>query len=234
MARPSNLSLQWTLRAFVGLLGCSSRLFPSSAPLELQPGHTLVPRLSFTDQLHERHTRLVHYFRGIRVWGSEAIIHLDPQGRRLPDPAPSPDLAMAEDAAPGTSLLRPLPIRLKLVPKLDPEQARQALRRELGPAGAKAVFHRCEEVIFPVYRSFVPERPAGRPLNAEDAVRVLEGHRLAWLVRTEVAEQDPGQGLWDCLVDARTGALLVAADGADPNIRAEVSIRVEPEPSPAP
>jgi hypothetical protein len=39
---------------------------------DCQPGHTLVPRAEFTDDLNQRHIRLQHYYRGLRVWGSEA------------------------------------------------------------------------------------------------------------------------------------------------------------------
>ena len=39
-----------------------------SAPMPIQPGHTLVPRVSFVDALGRKHTRLMHYYHGVRVW----------------------------------------------------------------------------------------------------------------------------------------------------------------------
>jgi hypothetical protein len=180
--------------------------------MTLQEGHTLVPRTQFTDALHQQHTRLVHYFHGVRVWGSEAVIHLEQRPgakpRRLPDPAPAPDLVLAEEAPDGHTQLRPLPIHLDLEATVDAAQAGRIIQESLGAAGGKAVIERSEKVIFPVYRTLLaPARP-GRPANAEDAVRELEGHRLAWQLRTRIQGGDGSERHWDYLVDAHDGAVI--------------------------
>jgi Zn-dependent metalloprotease len=197
-----------TARIGALLAGLASTLLRGSAVLDQQqPGHTLTPRVSFTDALGQKHTRLIHYFHGVRVWGSEAIIHLDRLGHRLPDVAPDPDLALATRSTRGGSLVRAVPIHLDLEPSLPVAKACRIIREHLGPAGSEAVFPSWEKVIYPIFRTLASETP-GRPLNAADILRVVDGHLLAWLIRAEVSGGPSGDGTWDYLVDAHTGRII--------------------------
>jgi len=189
------------------LLAGATPALRAEGELELTKGHTLVPRASFTDTLGQKYIRARHFYMGIPVWGSEATIRMDDEGRPLRDATAAPDLDLAETTRSGAPILRPLPIRLDLKPRMSVDHARKAVRHSLDGDGQGVVFHGAELVIFPVFRTVVLDRPAGRPLNAMDAVRVLEGHRLAWHLIVDRA----GQGRWDWLVDAHTGEVLLCA-----------------------
>jgi hypothetical protein len=113
------------------LFACMAHPLGANAALELQRGHTLVPRVAFTDQLGEKHTRLRHYFKGVRVWGSEATLHLDPGGRQLPDAAPAIWYrALTVYLKPGTTYLDARIAAIQAAKDLFPDSPRevQAMR----------------------------------------------------------------------------------------------------------
>jgi|GEM_PF-3648750 hypothetical protein len=66
-----------------GLLAASAFALLAGVPdpIPLGAGHTLEPRQTFTDQLGQTHTRLVHRYQGLRVWGEELVSHDRGPGR---------------------------------------------------------------------------------------------------------------------------------------------------------
>lgn len=181
------LMLLMLLMAGAGLWGESQ---PGTAP-----DHLWTPRSSFTDSLGQTHTRLVHSYKGIRVLGSEAIRH---------------------EAAPGVPMLGPAwegeaqhpTWSLSIRPRLTVHEAQQRVREDLGSRGAGATLAAATLVILPVAAEFLGREPAqGEEPNAEDVVRYVAGHVLAYLLPTAVPVHH-GLERWDYWVDARTGRIL--------------------------
>jgi hypothetical protein len=169
---------------------------PPAASLELGNGHSLAPRASFTDQLGQTHTRFDHYYRGLRVWGSDTISHSGPglgQGR------PALPRLLARTPGTGTEVqAAPLPVDLTLTVPL--EQAQQAIRQHLGAAGGSARLNHLETVLYPE----ILDSPALPGLgNAAQVLRLCQGYSPAYQVQAEA-----GAERWEYLVDAHSGAIL--------------------------
>jgi Zn-dependent metalloprotease len=168
---------------------------PPPETRELGQGHTLTPRASFTDDLGQTHTRLIHRYQGLRVWGSETIVHADPDLESRP--AALPRALPVQEAAPADAGSFPMP---DLTPSIVPETAHAAIRAHLGGEGAMARLTSLETVLFPQMVS-VPAGPAP-DLNAAQVYRYPAAYALAFLVRAEASQP------WDYLVDAHTGEVL--------------------------
>ena len=98
---------------------CAWLAAASPASLVLGGGHTLVPAATVVDDLGQTHVRLQHCCGGLRVWGSETVLHPGrpgPARRAVPGPDQDGrtagyfgDLAVMADAygavaAPGQTL----------------------------------------------------------------------------------------------------------------------------------
>jgi len=200
------------------LLGAAATGWLQGAALpDPQKGHVLVPGEGFTDERHVKHTRLAHFYHGLRVLGSEAILHeaadAAAKDRPGPDVTCSPDLILADQADPGQAPLRPLPIQVDLQVRLEPKAVRKLIRTLLGPAGQHATFLSFEKVIYPVVRLRVAQPAEGEPLNAADVTRILDHYRLAWLVSTRVPAKAGWEERWDFIVAAHDGTVLQRTPG---------------------
>jgi Zn-dependent metalloprotease len=137
-----------------------------------------------------RHVRLQQRYRGLRVWGGQAILHLGPDGTERP----------ATDA-----LVRG--IRLEVRPNLGQAEALAIAHQREAPQGSYARPPKAELVVYPA-TVLTPEDGAAGGRNARDfAPRVTRLH-LAWHVRMELENGAPETRHDDFLVDAHTGAVL--------------------------
>jgi Zn-dependent metalloprotease len=138
----------------------------------------------------DRHVRLQQSYRGLRVWGGQAILHLDPQGRQTP----------MTDA-----LVRS--IQVPVEPNLSASEALAVANASDAPRGAYARPPTVELLIYPEARL---QRAGGFPAG-EDAMafapRILRNH-LAYHIHLELENGAPETRHDDYLVDAHTGALL--------------------------
>ena len=157
-------------------------------PPALGPGHTLTPRVRFTDALGQSHARMVHRYQGLRVWGAEVLLHDGPSRSAAASPVPLGG-----------------PIDLDLTPTVPLEQAQSATRPDFATPVA---FTRSELVIYPRFIDLPVGADGRRALDATRVHRHLAGYALAYLIRTEAAPAGPAAEAWDCLVDAHTGKLL--------------------------
>ena len=131
------------------------------------------------------HLRVQQTYRGLKVWGGQAILHLD--GRGGADPM--------DDALVRT-------IRLETTANLSLAEALAVARERISPRGGFTVPPSAELVVWPV----PAPREAG-PDGPEPAAAPL-GHRLAYHVHLELENGRDETRHEDLLVDAHTGAVL--------------------------
>ena len=161
--------------------------------------HTWVTRSASTDALGRTTTRYTHFYKGLRVWGSCGISHAPAPGGRLTGPAWEGD-----PRQPAWSL--------DLTPRLSLDQARAAFLQTAGPIAAQVLLA-SEQVVFPIYATFVPVYPVDRPLNATDGVSYVAGLVLAYDLHLQATDgMTEGE---EVLLDATTGATLLELPDAD-------------------
>ena len=171
----------------------AQRLTEIRRALGLDEQHTFRIQSFRTDQLSQTHTRFQQYYKGVRVWGGDGIVHMDAQGRELP----------------LTSAFKQN-IDLDVTPTRSGAEALSVAHADLDPRGPYAYAPTAELVIYPEAVSEVhPERThlAASALNAADMVSRVKRYVLAYHVHTEL--ENPGDTRHtDYLVDARTGTII--------------------------
>ena len=137
-----------------------------------------------------RHVRFQQRYRGLRVWGAEAITHRDARGAEGP----------ITDA-----LVRG--IQLDVNPNLDQAEALAIAHASEAPQGSYARPPTAELLVYPASAlERAADAPGGR--NARDfAPRVTRLH-LAYHIHLELQNGAPETRHDDYLVDAHTGAVL--------------------------
>jgi len=171
----------------------NQRLQDRAPELGLGPGTDFRVQDLVVDPSGARHVRLQQRYRGLRVWGGQAILHLDAQGREQP---------MTDALVRG--------IQLEVQPNLDPAEALALADTGEAPRGTYARPPNTELLVY-------PEAPLQRADLAADtdstanaeafAPRVTRFH-LAYHIRLEL-ENGPAETRHDdFLVDAHTGAVL--------------------------
>jgi len=146
----------------------------------------------YSDGLGQTHVRFRQTYRGIPVWGGEAVAHVDAAGRML-----APTWHMQGG------------IRLDARPRLGVSQAQAAALRAEAAGMRITRAPRIELVVLPV-TSRTEMRTltkAPQPLNAIELHRRPAGHRLAYHVHLEMTGP-AGIVHRDYLLDASTGAVL--------------------------
>ena len=189
------LSLALVCPALPGLAAAAAA---PGRPIDLGSGNTLVPLARFTDDLGETHLRLEHRYRGLRVWGSELIMHR--KGGKLLACTPSPALAMRDARTP-----LPQALPLDLEPTVDLDQARATVAADLGVPAENVFFAGVERVAYPLWVDHAGALSPG-PLNAARFHRHLAGFALAYLLEPRVKPALLGSR--DYLVDAHSGRIL--------------------------
>jgi len=183
-------STQDTLRANAA----ADRLLANRAQLGLDADHAFSLRTSHSDDLGQTHGHFTQFYKGVRVWGGDAITHTDRNGADLP----------------LTNALHKN-ILLNVAPSLGAGEALAAAQLDLAPKGAFSYAPTTELVVYPETVS-VTHR-AGRnsvdqELSATDVTREVVRFVLAYHVHTELENQLDGIRHTDYMVDAHTGAIL--------------------------
>jgi len=136
------------------------------------------------------HVRLQQHYRGLKVWGAQAITHRDAQGPVQP---------MTDALVRG--------IQLETTPNLTAAEALGLANTATAPVGAYSRPPTAELVVYPEAAQQASLLGPGTG-NAEDfEVRVLR-HHLAWHVHLELENGPVETRHDDFLVDAHTGAVL--------------------------
>ena len=140
------------------------------------------------------HVRLQQRFRGLKVWGGQAVVHLKP----LTGPAAL--------AGPITNALVP-DLQLEVSPNLQPGEALAVAQARVAPQGTYARPPTAELLVYPetMLRPEVAEAE-----NAEDFQVELVRNHLAYHLHLELENGAPETRHEDLLVDAHTGAVLKA------------------------
>ena len=170
------------------------RLLARRAQLGLSADHAFRLRGSHTDQLGQTHAHFNQTYKGIRVWGGDAITHLGKDGAELPLTN-----ALHKD------------IQLNVAPSLGAAEALAVAVQDLAPKGAFAYAPATELVVYPETVNVSRKTgltAAGADLNAEDVVRQVLRYTLAYHVHTELENDQDGIKHTDYLVNAHTGAIL--------------------------
>ena len=130
--------------------------------------------------------RAAHTWKGLRVFGSDSVIVLDPQARVLSETASERRLYLGTGSA---NRLGALTASFSVQPKVNARAAIAAALATLPAGAAHVVQPRAELLIWPVMRM---QRVVGsaakaeEELNALDVQDVVERYELAWLVRTRM------------------------------------------------
>jgi Zn-dependent metalloprotease len=164
------------------------------AELGLDGDHAFRVRGSHADELGQTHGHHSQLYRGVRVWGGDAITHLDRHGVELP----------VTDALKRN-------IRLNVTPSLGAGEALAAVLQDLAPLGAFAVAPTSELVVFPETSLVVRKssrRALDQDLDATGVEQVVVRHTLAYHIHTELENAQDGIRHTDYLVNAHTGAIL--------------------------
>ncbi len=183
-------SPQETLRANTA----ADRLVASRTQLGLDADHAFQLRGIHSDQLGQTHGRFAQHYKGVRVWGGDAITHTSPNGAELP----------------LTNALHKN-IRLNVTASLGAGEALAAAQLDLAPKGAFSYAPTTELVVYPETTTVV--RRAGRlsldqELNATDVTHEVVRFVLAYHIHTELENDVDGIRHTDYIVDAHTGGIL--------------------------
>lgn len=137
---------------------------------------------------HARHDQL---YRGVPVWGAQAITHMDADG----------NLASVSSDAVRSG------IQLDVTPTITEATAIAKAVKSLAPRSMEGFSQQATLVIYPVTKRVLRE-PGKEFPNAVDFTAEVEAYRLAWHVHA--ALQNPADGLveHDFLIDAHTGQTL--------------------------
>jgi Zn-dependent metalloprotease len=204
VAHSSPLDLWLLLRRWLAASVGAALAAALPQPIALGSGHTLVPRSSFTDELGQTHTRVVHRYQGLRIWGSELVLHgasPAPSALAVLAPMSSPALPMLDAATPAAG-----PIDLDLTPSVSLDRVQEVIRPAFG--GAAVSFSSPELVIYPRYLDLPGGLPGHGGLNAAQVHRQLAGYALAYEIQAEANTGHPLTDAWDYLVDAHSGTVL--------------------------
>lgn len=170
--------------------GALAELQASRASLGLAEGTGFTVEDEVEDDLGMTHVRLQQTWKGLPVWGGQAIIHRDAGGSGAP----------LTDA-----LVRG--VDLETTPNLGESEALAAALGHLGIREGFSAPPSARLVLWPETDSRPPDGVDGADPQAEPQV---VRHHLAWHVHVEAADGEGSPIRQDALVDAHTGAVLRA------------------------
>jgi len=172
----------------------SDRLLADRTLLGLDADHAFGLRGAHSDQLGQTHGHFTQLYKGVRVWGGDAITHTDQNGAELP----------------LTNALHKNLV-LNVTPSIEAGEALATAHADLTPKGAYTYPPTTELVVFPLTTEVI--RRTGRmaldlDLDATAVTRQVLRFTLAFHVHTELENELDGIKHTDYLVDAHTGAIL--------------------------
>jgi Zn-dependent metalloprotease len=172
----------------------AQRLMAQRPQLGLDADGDFRLRASHTDNLGQTHGHFQQTYKGVRVWGGDAITHVDREGNALP---------LTNDLKRN--------IVLNVAPSLASDEALAVVNRDLAPKGPFAYAPTSELVVVPdmvdVIRPHGP-RALDREINADDVTHQVLRYTLAFHVHTELENDQDGIRHTDYLINAHTGAIL--------------------------
>lgn len=148
---------------------------------------------SHVDELGQVHARYAQYHQGLRVWGAEAITHMQPMGAFRPE-----TLSLKTD------------IQMSTQPSLQLSEVLAKIQQDLGARGAFSSEPKTELLIYPETEQIIHRFMTGahQTPNAMEAERVVQNYRLAYYVQARLDNRADGLRHMDYLVDAHSGKIL--------------------------
>ncbi len=162
--------------------------------LGLDDQHSFTLKNHIGDELNQVHSRFQQSYNGVKVWGGEAIMHIDATGRELPM---------------TNTLMRN--INLNTMPSMDAREALAIAHAHLAPKGPYTEDPTVELVVYPHSVNVLAAHARSKneaDINATDMERQVVRYQLAYHVHTLLlngAEETRSQ---DYLINAHTGEIL--------------------------
>jgi Zn-dependent metalloprotease len=173
----------------------AERLMSNRTQLGLDVDHAFQLRTSHSDDLGQTHGHFAQFYKGVKVWGGDAITHTGRDGAELP---------MTNALHKG--------IRLNVTPSLSAGEALAVAQQNLAPKGAFSYAPTTELVVYPQVTEVVTRRGSraslDQELDATAVTRQVVRFALAYHIHTELENELDGIKHTDYLVDAHTGAIL--------------------------
>ncbi|GLH72921.1 hypothetical protein GETHLI_14230 [Geothrix limicola] len=169
----------------------ADHLLSQRSQLGLDANHDFRLRRTHTDELGQTHAHFQQTYKGVRVWGGDAISHVDHQGRHLPL---------------THSLSRH--INLNVTPAMSSDEALAVVHQDLAPAGSYAYEPTVELVIVPETVNVVRNGIRAEQANAVDVTAQVLRHTLAYHIHTQLENGTAETAHTDYLINAHTGAIL--------------------------
>ena len=176
------------------IAAAAERLAANRTQLGLDQDHSFQLRDAHSDPLGQTHGRFVQRYKGVRVWGGDAITHMDSEGSELP----------LTDALHRN-------IQLNVTPAMAEGEALAVVQQDLAAQGPFALAPTAELVVYPQTTPVLRHSLRASLDDAFDATaltRELVRHTLAYHIHTELENDLDGIRHTDYLVDAHTGAIL--------------------------
>ncbi|HEU4952017.1 MAG TPA: M4 family metallopeptidase [Holophagaceae bacterium] len=157
------------------------------AKLGLDTDSAFKATLVHTDALGQTHTHIQQLYRGVKVWGGEAVAHMDRTGAMLPT----------------TSALKG-GISLDTTPSFRPDEVLAFAHQDLAPRGAYASKPTAELVVFPI----LVQVHVGTGQDATSYEYRPVRYALAYHIHTDLQNGAGETKQTDYMIDAHTGAIL--------------------------
>jgi Zn-dependent metalloprotease len=152
-------------------------------------------------------TRAQHTYKGLRVFGSEAVVVTNDAGDIISSAITDRRPGVAPSAAGGAGAA---PIPADVTPALTAERAIDVAVRSVAPRGVHRWAPSAELLLYPIMKTARVPAAVGKSesqLNALDVEEVVDHHELAYYVKTRMA-QDGKPLYYDTVVNAKTGAII--------------------------
>ncbi len=172
----------------------NARLMTLRPQLGLDQDHGFTLANFHGDNLNQVHAHFQQTYQGVKVWGGQAISHVDAEGTELPL---------------TNALLTN--IRINTRPSLEATEALAAAHADLNPQGAFSLDPTVELVIMPTtttVRRAASRHISDADLNATDVERQVVRYTLAYHVHTELENALDGIRQTDYMINAHTGAII--------------------------
>ncbi len=167
------------------------RLSADRAALGLDARHSFAAQRTHQDQLGQTHTRFQQTFNGVKIWGGEAITHMDREG-----------------AFRAHTLAHFTNVNVDTTPTLGAPEALALAHRVLAPKGDYAYAPTAELVIFPIHEEIGTNRPSSIDGDGPSRARNVVRYALAYHVHTQLENGVGETKHTDFMIDAHTGGVL--------------------------
>lgn len=157
------------------------------AEFGLDTDTSLTSAIVHTDDFGQTHAHVQQFYRGVKVWGGQAITHVDSNGAQLP----------------VTSVLK-AGIAVDTIPFLRADDALALAHQDLSPKGPYATKPTAELVVFPIMKQVHVRTGSDATAYERQVVR----YALAYHVHTDLQNGADETKQIDYMMDASTGAIL--------------------------